>query len=83
MDPFGVVQSRVNRNFYFIIIIIIIIIALINVHSKEDSYMKQILGNLFNFFLCFLWCLCVYCVTMPYLFCVSFVMGHCAVKMAH
>ena len=48
-------KQIVNWNLLYWVVIIIIIIAVINVHSKKDSCMKRILGNLFNFF-------CVFCV---------------------
>jgi hypothetical protein len=59
-----------------IIIITIIIIAIINVCNKENTSVEQILSNLFNFFFCV-------CVCVLYLFCASFVIDHCAVKLAH
>jgi hypothetical protein len=47
---------------------------------------KQILGNLFNLcfpFFVFLGVLFVGVLSVLYLFCASFVIGHCAVKLEH
>jgi hypothetical protein len=43
---------------------------------------KQILGNLFNFYLLVCVCVCVVYVCIVF-FCASFVIGHSAVRLAH
>jgi hypothetical protein len=69
-------------NYYYYYYITIIIIAIINVHSKQNRSVNRFQATCL-IFLCFIGMLCVYCITVLYLFCASFVIGHCAVKLAH